>query len=309
MTYYNNTDRTVGKPISRSQIPDTFDISKPHIFLVHEWMCSPSDKYELALKNTLFDTAAVTVTVVDWSQAASCSDYQQVIADSQTIAKEISLVVKNILNNRNVQYTKMRCFGIGFGGQICGIAGNYRKLGYIIGFDPIGPGFEQRPPGGRLNTNSADSVRVHHTSAVGNKSIGILEPCGHVDYYPNGGGNQPECQPQPHYGLLGELLLIFLTPLVDLLPTGWTNNANTVSAQCGDQRNQCSHFTAVRLFIESIKNGLCVTRQRCYDFDDIPVSCDPPDTEPLQVVGKPTARPGYGNLYFTTNVQSPYCKG
>jgi len=278
--------------------------------MVHEWMTSPSDKYETALKNMIFDTGAYTITVVDWSQSASSSNYQQVIADSQTIAKEISLVVKNLLNNLNIQYKKFRCLGTGFGAQICGLAGNYRKLGAIAAFDPIGPGFQQRIAGGRLNTNSAEMVRVYHTSAVSNyTTIGILESCGHVDYYINGGGNQPECQPQPQPGILGGYLLIYPTPLYDLLPTGWYYNPSTVSAQFGDQRNQCSHFTAARLYIESKKSGQCVSRQRCFDFAAIPASCDPPDTEPLQVIAQGTARPGYGNLYLTSNIKSPYCQG
>jgi len=53
-----------------------------------------------------------------------------------------------------------------------------------------------------LNPNDADFVDVIHTSAMNENAIassiqtggfGLTKPMGHVDFYPNGGHNQPWC--------------------------------------------------------------------------------------------------------------------
>jgi len=303
MTYYTNEDRTVGKPISRNEIPQTFDSTKPCRFIVHEWLNSPDDIYAVGMKDTMLDTVDGTIIVVDWRLAAQSSNYDQVIADSQTIGKEISLIMRILMNSFNMPYSKFSCMGVGFGGQICGLAGNYDKLGKIAAFDPIGPGFQQRDPAGRLNPGSADSVAVSHTAALGDKNIGIYEPCGDVDYYPNGGGNQPECK----RGLLSGLL----SGIFNLLGLGWRNSGTLLGRLFGDEYEQCSHFTAVRLWIESKRSNQCVVRQECTDYKDLPGSCtgDPSTGPTLQIIGHSSEYPARAIFYLTTNAKAPYCKG
>jgi len=269
----------------------------PHVFIVHEWLSTEQDSYEIDIRNTLFDVMALTITAVDWNEATEVSSYDQAIADSQTIAKEISLIARKILNTYDIQYSQLCCMGIGLGGQICGLAGNFKKLGYIMAWDPVAPGFEQRTPAGRLNSNSADVVEVHHSASLDDKNIGLREPCGHRDYYINGGGDQPECQQHEFYS--GPFSANF----------GWKNNSALLSDLFGDDRNQCSHFSAARMWMESERSGRCISRQKCTKYKNIPDSCDPPSPEPLGIFGQIIANPGNGNLYITTNPFAPYCKG
>lgn len=64
--------------------------------------------------------------------------------------------------------------------------------------DPALPGFTPLPivgqglvEDGHLNTNDSHFVDVIHTCAG---YLGIKDPIGHVDFYPNGGGPpQPGC--------------------------------------------------------------------------------------------------------------------
>ncbi|KFM82551.1 Pancreatic triacylglycerol lipase, partial [Stegodyphus mimosarum] len=48
----------------------------------------------------------------------------------------------------------------------------------------------------RLDKGDASFVDVIHTNAPGNRleGYGLNEPIGHVDFYPNGGENQPGCE-------------------------------------------------------------------------------------------------------------------
>ena len=53
-----------------------------------------------------------------------------------------------------------------------------------------------------LNPSSADLVDVIHTNGVAGVvlNLGTMKVLGHVDFYPNGGGRQPECLLDPFRG-------------------------------------------------------------------------------------------------------------
>lgn len=68
-------------------------------------------------------------------------------------------------------------------------------LVFLIGLDPAGPMFEGVEENRRLSPDDADFVDVLHTynrEALG-ISIGIQQPIGDIDIYPNGGEVQPGC--------------------------------------------------------------------------------------------------------------------
>lgn len=60
----------------------------------------------------------------------------------------------------------------------------------MSGLDPARPGFtdDEISQDGRLDKSDAIFVDIIHTSRVG-----IREPIGHIDFYPNGGRDQPIC--------------------------------------------------------------------------------------------------------------------
>jgi len=70
------------------------------------------------------------------------------------------------------------------------------------GLDPAGPLFENRDWMAGLNPSSADLVDVIHTNGVAGVvlNLGTMKILGHVDFYPNGGGRQPECLLDPLKG-------------------------------------------------------------------------------------------------------------
>ena len=64
------------------------------------------------------------------------------------------------------------------------------------GLDPAGPLFDyHRDIQIGLAPTDADLVDVVHTHGKGGPilNLGTLRPLGHVDFYPNGGGDQPGC--------------------------------------------------------------------------------------------------------------------
>lgn len=117
--------------------------------------------------------------------------------------------------------------GHSLGAHLSGYAGYHLKhdfglnLGRITGLDPAEPYFSRTDPIVRLDRTGkqevtcnsrrfyvnvtflcvikiidADYVDVIHTDAkpfVSTGGLGLAEPCGHVDFYPNGGHTQPGC--------------------------------------------------------------------------------------------------------------------
>lgn len=62
--------------------------------------------------------------------------------------------------------------------------------------DPAQPHFSNTDPLVRLDPTDAIFVDVIHTDAIDHVTggFGMEEPVGHLDFYPNGGNNQPGCE-------------------------------------------------------------------------------------------------------------------
>ena len=68
-------------------------------------------------------------------------------------------------------------------------------MGLLAGLDPAEPHFSKTDPIMRLDPTDAHFVDVIHTDARPfiSGGLGILQPVGHVDFYPNGGEQMPGC--------------------------------------------------------------------------------------------------------------------
>ncbi|GBP65252.1 Lipase member H-B [Eumeta japonica] len=91
--------------------------------------------------------------------------------------------------------------GHSLGAHIAGFAGRRvagltrRRVGRIVALDPAGPCFTGAPgtpgtPADRLTATDALRVDVVHTNGG---ILGLKEPVGHYDFFPNGGLTQPGC--------------------------------------------------------------------------------------------------------------------
>ncbi len=66
----------------------------------------------------------------------------------------------------------------------------------LTGLDPAAPGFTSQPAQARLDASDAQFVDVIHTDVSNGWfwfNMGIQQPIGDVDFYPNVGGHQPGC--------------------------------------------------------------------------------------------------------------------
>lgn len=80
----------------------------------------------------------------------------------------------------------------------------------LPGLDPASPFFQgfTLPKGTGLDKTDADFVEVIHSNGGSfvTGHFGVGQRLGHVDYYPNGGGNQPGCKdPQTFLGAMHDM--------------------------------------------------------------------------------------------------------
>lgn len=95
--------------------------------------------------------------------------------------------------NNELDFSRLYLIGYSLGAQTSGIAAKNiarGRINTIVGLDPAGPLFDLNDPTTRLDSTDADYVEVIHTDGA---ALGIGNPIGHADFFPNGGITQPGC--------------------------------------------------------------------------------------------------------------------
>ncbi|KAI4873832.1 hypothetical protein NFI96_007417 [Prochilodus magdalenae] len=171
------------------------------------------------------------VIVVDWLSLAN-----QLYPDAVNHTRHVGLSIAALLDwlqvEQQLPLQQVHLIGYSLGAHVAGYAGNSVRgtIGRITGLDPAGPMFEGAESNKRLSPDDAEFVDVLHTytrEALG-VSIGIQQPIGDIDIYPNGGDVQPGCT------------------LGAVLSTAAMGNFMEVM--------KCEHERAVHLFVDSLMN-------------------------------------------------------
>lgn len=190
----------------------------------------------LVIKNTKLQIEDGNVILVDYSSLIDPNDHvSTAISSAPLIAEAVSDLVNLLRESFDMDLQKLHIVGFSLGGQLAGLVAQnvYQSLGEkvkrITALDPAGYPFTVTTPiNERLTADDADYVEVIHTNAGGS---GFLSPCGHVDYYPNGGRLQPGCSDNDNncshkraYEIIPEMWL----PL---------NNQELLLLKCGNMEN------------------------------------------------------------------------
>ncbi|XP_061539162.1 lipoprotein lipase isoform X2 [Phycodurus eques] len=145
------------------------------------------------------------------------------------------LIIHGWTETTNIPLDNLHLIGYSLGAHVAGFAGSHatNKVGRITGLDPAGPDFEGEHAHRRLSPDDAGFVDVLHTFTRGSLglSIGIQQPVGHVDIYPNGGSFQPGCNLR---GALEKIANFGIFAIADAV--------------------KCEHERSIHLFIDSLLN-------------------------------------------------------
>lgn len=224
------------------------------------------------------------VMVVDWKKGAARPSYPMAAKNSPMPGVMLSLLLQKIIQSSKHEFKHQNVHVVGFslGAQAAGFCGRHflkttkTKIGRITGLDPAGPLFDRSQA--CLSKKDADFVDVIHTNAgkLINFRYGLKKAVGHVDFWPNGGSDQPGC-------LSGILRL-----------------------------TTCSHNRAPEVFTESLTNHGCKFKSyHCtggwskYKTGECKKKARPVDIGEMGYYS--VDRPGRGGQYLKTQDKSPFC--
>ncbi|XP_057299885.1 inactive pancreatic lipase-related protein 1-like [Hydractinia symbiolongicarpus] len=208
---------------------NNFDPNKKTVMLVHGYIESRKQWYVQMFIDELLKHDDMNVIFTDWSYGAGFP-YHQAYGNARLVGAQLSRMVEVLHNDTGVSLHNIHLIGFSIGAHIVGYAGRNLKrrgmiIGRITGLDPAAPYYESEHIDVRLDPTDADFVDVVHTDGktILINGFGTIQEMGHIDFYPNGGFHQLGC------GKLDIGVVQYLA---------------------------CSHYRAVRYFMESI-NSQC----------------------------------------------------
>ncbi|XP_019643576.1 PREDICTED: pancreatic lipase-related protein 2-like [Branchiostoma belcheri] len=273
-----------------------FNSSRPTKFVVHGFLDDTTVDWIEDMKNAILFRDDVNMFLVDWSSSSQTLDYTQAAADIRVVGAKLARFIIFLRFLTRAEEKDMHIIGHSLGAHVAGYAGERLngRLGRITGLDPAYPFFEDKPPEVRLDTTDAIFVDVIHTDADADHKLGfgMDQAVGHLDFYPNGGQEQPGC---------GNDLFDYM--------------ADHGVIQGGANYVVCNHQRAIWLFIESVnsdcgwksypcgswkdfKDGKCLT---CGSTGCFRMGYDA-DKNDLPAGGRVDKR-----LFLTTSDRDPYC--
>lgn len=265
--------------------------------LIHGFIQTSHVEWTLETGAALLEKERINAVVIDWGDGATPPNYVRAAGNTALVGRQIAAFlkhVKGIIEDPTV-LSKVHLIGFSLGAQVAGFCGRYyRKLTQevidrITALDPAGYTYQ----GSNVHVSQDDATFVDaiHTSRgtnLLNGEFGMNQDVGHVDFYPNGGSDQPGCSTY----LKGFMALIIRW-------NGWT----IVDAL------KCSHGRATDTFAESVASETCRFKSwGCGGGLKSFISKTCSETGSNGEMGYYSRdSPGRGQQMLTTNKQSPFC--
>ncbi|KAJ8385823.1 hypothetical protein AAFF_G00181790 [Aldrovandia affinis] len=234
--------------------------------------------------NLLAAQGDMNILVVDWNRGAANLNYYTAVANTRKAAENITAFIHN-MQEKGAMLSSIHLIGVSLGAHVAGFVGALLKgkIGRITALDPAGPLFSGTPPEERLDPTDAQFVDVLHTDI---DAFGYRGPLGHIDFYANGGADQPGC---PKTIFSGKSYFV------------------------------CDHQRSVFLYLCSLNQTCNITAYPCSSYHDFLdgrcLQCESFKPASCPILGYHVSewrdsllRLGQTKAYFSTTSESPYCK-
>ncbi|XP_076024800.1 lipase member H [Genypterus blacodes] len=262
-----------------------FNLSRVTTFVIHGYRPTGTPPTWIStISELLMNRTRTNVVVVDWNRGAANVNYFKAVENTMKAADKLTEFIK-AMQEHGASLSSIHLIGISLGAHISGFTGAQLngKIGRITALDPAGPLFTNKPPEGRLDPTDAQFVDVLHTDI---DALGFRKPLGHIDFYANGGTDQPGCPKT----ILG-----------------------------GDKYFKCDHQRSVMLYDDSLEMKCTSRAYPCPSYqkyqDGLCMDCDLFGAAGCPVFGYDVIKwkdvllsLGQTKVYFSTNKESPFCR-
>ncbi|XP_053096203.1 lipase member H [Pangasianodon hypophthalmus] len=281
---YTRENRTCGKLLSHDDpfATPTFNPARPCTFLIHGYRPTGSPPiWMTTMVESILRRNDVNAIVVDWNRGAANVNYFQVVKNTRPVAANIT----HFIERAGLNLSSIHMIGVSLGAHISGFTGaNFKgAIGRITALDPAGPSFRGKSEDERLDPSDAQFVDALHTDM---DAFGYRDSLGHIDYYANGGSDQPGCP-------------------------------KTIFS--GSKYFKCDHQRSVFLYLDSMNQSRQITAYPCSDYSDFLdgkcLSCERFNSSGCPVFGYDVTewkdvllKLGQTTTFFTTNQKEPFCK-
>ncbi|XP_028613068.1 lipase member I [Grammomys surdaster] len=288
---YSRNNVNCAEPLfeSNNSLNTHFNSSKKTVWIIHGYRPLGSTPVWLRKFTTTFlKEEDVNLIVVDWNQGASTFIYSRAVRNTRRVAESLRGTIEHLLIH-GASLDNFHFIGMSLGAHISGFVGKifHGQLGRITGLDPAGPKFSGKPSNSRLDYTDAKFVDVIHSDSRG---LGIQEPSGHIDFYPNGGKKQPGCPTSLFSGM--NYFKCDHQRAVYLFLAAFETNCNFVSFPCRSYNDY--------------KNGLCMDCGELYK-DSCPRLGNQAKLWKEELKKKTDEWPLRTIAFLDTSGQNPFC--
>ncbi|XP_061559232.1 lipase member H [Phycodurus eques] len=261
-----------------------FNLSRPTTFIIHGYRPTGTPPvWAHRIKDLLLARKDINVILVDWNRGAANVNYFKAVENTHKAGENLTAFLK-LMKEHGTSLSDIHMIGISLGAHISGFVGANLNgtIGRITALDPAGPEFTGATPENRLDPTDAQFVDALHTDI---DALGYREALGHIDFYANGGTDQPGCPKTIFSGM---------------------------------SYFKCDHQRSVYLYCESL-NHTCTSRAfPCASYKDFRdgkcTSCEQFGDAGCPVLGYDIDkwRPillelGQTKTFFITNEKAPFC--
>ncbi|CAG9790951.1 unnamed protein product [Diatraea saccharalis] len=162
------------------------------VVIAHGWLSNQESGLNPAIRDAFFNVGSYNVIVLDWRPLAM-RNYITSAGGVPEVGRNLGRFLAFLSSVTGIGLDTVHLVGFSLGAHLVGNAGRELggKVARITALDPAGPLFN-------LNSNkvrSDDAIYVEgiHTDGGLSISLGIGYSIGDVDFFPNGGNNQPGC--------------------------------------------------------------------------------------------------------------------
>lgn len=240
----------------------------PTKIIVHGYDSDMQLTYLVDVRRQYLSSYDYNLIAVDWHRLAKAPCYPIVVHNVPHVGDCLGQLIARL---RDSGAQDIHAIGFSLGAHVPAFAANSLrpyKIARITGLDPAMPLFVTVNNDQKLDAGDAHFVDVYHTNAF---IQGKVETSGHIDFYVNGGVNQPGC---------------------------W-EKSNPFN---------CDHHRSVMYFAESINTKVGFWGWQCSGFFAYLLGLCPP-RYPAVLAGDKVDQKRRGFHLLKTNSRSPYAMG